>query len=115
MSLVRASRTPAPVARFAVELPEGHDPSRPYGANLAISPDGSTIVYVGPSAVVGEADQLWVPGCRSRIAERGEVEMRVIDKGLISRQTRHATGRIGSWHDKLADAVEDLGALVLPP
>lgn len=49
-----------PVTRYAVALPEGHDPTLTYGANVAISPDGSTIVYVGPSATPGVGQQLWV-------------------------------------------------------
>jgi serine/threonine-protein kinase len=51
-----------PVTRYGVMLPEGHDPARAYGANVAISPDGTTIVYVGPSERVGIAQQLWVRG-----------------------------------------------------
>jgi serine/threonine-protein kinase len=58
-SALRAARATAPVVRFAMELPEGHDPSRPYGANVVISPDGSTIVYAGPASTVGVATQLW--------------------------------------------------------
>ncbi|HUF76413.1 MAG TPA: protein kinase, partial [Longimicrobiales bacterium] len=56
-----APETPAPVSRYAVELPEGHDPAREFGANLALSPDGSRIVYVGPSATGGRGgQQLWM-------------------------------------------------------
>lgn len=50
----------APVAWFGVQLPEGHDPARSYGANVAISPDGGTIVYVGPSDQPGMPIQLWM-------------------------------------------------------
>ena len=49
-----------PVAWFGVQLPEGHDPARSYGANVAISPDGETIVYVGPSDQPGVPIQLWM-------------------------------------------------------
>jgi len=49
-----------PVTRYAVVLPEGHDPTRPYGSNLAVSPDGRTIVYVGPSTDGSAATQLWL-------------------------------------------------------
>jgi serine/threonine-protein kinase len=49
-----------PVTRYGVVLPEGHDPARSYGANVAISPDGATIVYVGPSEEAGVAQMLWV-------------------------------------------------------
>jgi eukaryotic-like serine/threonine-protein kinase len=48
-----------PVTRYAIALPEGHDPARTYGANVAISPDGATMVYVGPSTGAGST-QLWV-------------------------------------------------------
>jgi Tol biopolymer transport system component len=52
---------PAPVSRYAVGLPEGHNPGRDFGSNLAISPDGSRIVYVGPSAEGGRGgQQLWI-------------------------------------------------------
>ncbi len=52
---------PAPVSRYAVGLPEGHDPARDFGSNVAISPDGSRIVYVGPSATGGRGgQQLWL-------------------------------------------------------
>ena len=49
-----------PVAWYAVDLPEGHDPTRGYGANVAVSPDGSTIAYAGPSTEPGTASQLWI-------------------------------------------------------
>jgi serine/threonine-protein kinase len=48
-----------PVTRYAVMLPDDHDPAAPYGANLAISPDGSTLVYVGPGPD-GTGTQLWL-------------------------------------------------------
>jgi eukaryotic-like serine/threonine-protein kinase len=52
---------PAPVSRYAMELPEGHDPAREFGSNLALSPDGARIVYVGPSAAGGRGgQQLWM-------------------------------------------------------
>jgi len=51
----------APVSRYAVALPEAHDPAREFGSNLAISPDGSRIVYVGLSATGGRGgQQLWM-------------------------------------------------------
>jgi serine/threonine-protein kinase len=49
-----------PVTRYAVTLPDGHDPARPYGANLALSPDGSVLVYVGPAADGRVGTQLWM-------------------------------------------------------
>ena len=50
----------APVAWFGVELPAGHDPSLGFGTNVAISPDGETIVYTGPSTEPGIPNQLWM-------------------------------------------------------
>ena len=47
---------PAAVTRFAVETPDGHDWARNAG-DIAVSPDGSQIVYVGPSE---EGSQLWL-------------------------------------------------------
>ncbi|MDX1647157.1 MAG: hypothetical protein R3304_08425, partial [Longimicrobiales bacterium] len=49
-----------PVTRYAVGLPENHDPTRPYGANVAVSPDGERIVYAGPVAGQGVGLQLWL-------------------------------------------------------
>jgi serine/threonine-protein kinase len=49
-----------PVTRYAVSLPDGHDPARPYGANLALSPDGTVLVYVAPAADGRIASQLWM-------------------------------------------------------
>ncbi|MDT8341912.1 MAG: protein kinase, partial [Longimicrobiales bacterium] len=49
---------PGRVARFGVALPDGHDPGLPYGANVALSPDGGRLVYVGPMA--GGGQQLWL-------------------------------------------------------
>ncbi|MDX1645951.1 MAG: protein kinase [Longimicrobiales bacterium] len=49
-----------PVTRYAVQLPENHDPSRAYGANVAVSPDGRTIVYAGPTTQEGVGLQLWM-------------------------------------------------------
>jgi serine/threonine-protein kinase len=52
---------PRPVSRYGVALPDGHDPARDFGSNVAISPDGSRIVYVGPSASGGRGgQQLWM-------------------------------------------------------
>ncbi len=48
---------PAPIARYQMELPAGHNPARAYGDNLAVAPDGSSIVYVGPG---GQGTQLWI-------------------------------------------------------
>jgi serine/threonine-protein kinase len=52
---------PAPppmVARFAVALPEGQDVAGRFGSTVAISPDGSRFVYVGPGE--GGTPQLWL-------------------------------------------------------
>jgi len=49
-----------PVSRYAVELPEGHDPMQIFGSNIALSPDGSELVYVGPSADGKASTQLWL-------------------------------------------------------
>jgi eukaryotic-like serine/threonine-protein kinase len=52
---------PVPVSRYAIALPDGHDPARDFGSNLTISPDGSRFVYVGPSAAGGRGgQQLWM-------------------------------------------------------
>jgi serine/threonine-protein kinase len=48
---------PASIARYNVGLPADHNPSRAYGDNLAISPDGSAIVYAG---VGPQGSQLWI-------------------------------------------------------
>ena len=54
-------RSAAPVSRYAVALPDGHDPTRDFGSNIALSPDGSRLVYVGPSAAGGRGgQQLWM-------------------------------------------------------
>jgi Tol biopolymer transport system component len=55
-----AGPTELPITRYAVSLPEGHDPARPYGSNVAISPDGSTVVYVGPAENAPVGTQLWM-------------------------------------------------------
>jgi serine/threonine-protein kinase len=48
---------PAAVTRFALEMPEGHN--RPTGQpDLAISPDGAQVVYVGPAD--DGLNQLWL-------------------------------------------------------
>jgi serine/threonine-protein kinase len=60
MASLRAGATAVPVAQFAVALPDGHDPTVPYGHNVAISPDGSSIVYTGTSEEPGVAGQLWL-------------------------------------------------------
>jgi serine/threonine-protein kinase len=50
---------PAPVSRYAVGLPDGHDVSGAFGANVALSPDGSQLIYVarGPD---DNQDRLWL-------------------------------------------------------
>ncbi len=48
------------VSRYAVGLPEGHDPDGIFGSNLALSPDGSAMVYVGPAADGKGPSQLWL-------------------------------------------------------
>jgi Tol biopolymer transport system component len=58
-SLLARGDGPAPVARYAIALLEGHDPSRSQGDNLAIAPDGSSIVYAGPGVDAGTPLQLW--------------------------------------------------------
>ncbi len=56
-----APAPPVTVSRYAIELPDGHDPAREFGANITISPDGSRTVYVGPSASAGAGgQQLWM-------------------------------------------------------
>jgi serine/threonine-protein kinase len=50
---------PDPVARYAVQLPSGHDITDVYGSSLTIAPDGSAIVYVGPGEG-GSGQQLWL-------------------------------------------------------
>ncbi len=62
-----------------------------------------------------ETDEFRVPDSGGRIAERGEVEVGVIDKSLISFQACHAASRVGGRHDKFADLLKNLRALVLPP
>ncbi len=52
------SRTPLPVARYSLRLPDGHDIGQIHGSNLAVSPDGSRLVYVGPGA--SGRSQLWL-------------------------------------------------------
>ena len=48
---------PPPVARFALTTPEGQELVDQYGTTIALSPDGSRLVYVGP----GESGpQLWL-------------------------------------------------------
>ena len=47
------------MSRYAIELPEGHDPGQPFGTNIALSPDGTRMVYVGPGPN-GEGQQLWL-------------------------------------------------------
>jgi Tol biopolymer transport system component len=56
-----APRPETPVSRYAIVLPPAHDPARDFGSNLALSPDGTRIVYVGPSAAGGRGgQQLWM-------------------------------------------------------
>jgi serine/threonine-protein kinase len=51
---------PEPVSRYAVELPDGHNPGNVAGSNIALSPDGSEMVYVGPSTDGKASTQLWL-------------------------------------------------------
>jgi len=46
-----------PVLRFAMTLPQGQELSNARGTRIAISPDGSRLVYNGPGA---EGNQLWI-------------------------------------------------------
>jgi serine/threonine-protein kinase len=56
-----APSPPVTVSRYAIELPDGHDPTRDFGSNITISPDGSRMVYLGPSASGGAGgQQLWM-------------------------------------------------------
>jgi len=50
----------AVVSRYAVGLPDGHDPAAIFGSNVALSPDGSEMVYVGPAADGKGPSQLWL-------------------------------------------------------
>jgi serine/threonine-protein kinase len=59
-ALLRPSAPPV-VSRYAVIMPSDHDPAFNFGSNLALSPDGSRLVYVGPSASGGRGgQQLWM-------------------------------------------------------
>ncbi len=46
-----------PVLRFAMALPKGQELSNPRGTRIALSPDGSRLVYAGPGP---EGPQLWL-------------------------------------------------------
>jgi serine/threonine-protein kinase len=48
------------VARYAIALLEGHDPARQQGDNVAIAPDGSSIIYSGPGTSADTPSQLWL-------------------------------------------------------
>ena len=59
--LVRAfasPEAPGPVSRYSIALPPGHDVGDFRGSNLAVSPDGSHIAYVGPGP--DDAPMIWV-------------------------------------------------------
>lgn len=49
-----------PVARLPLRLPDGHPFGRNHGSNLALSPDGSMLVYVGPASEANGRSQLWL-------------------------------------------------------
>ncbi len=51
---------PEVVSRWAVELPAGHDPTQIFGSNVALSPNGSEMVYSGPAADGKGSSQLWL-------------------------------------------------------
>ncbi len=51
---------PGVVSRYAVGLPDGHDISQIFGSNVALSPDGSELVYSGPAADGKGPSQLWL-------------------------------------------------------
>jgi Tol biopolymer transport system component len=53
-------QAPRPVARYAVQLPPGHDINRVVGPNLTLSPDGSVMVYAGPRTDGQSGSQLWL-------------------------------------------------------
>lgn len=57
--MMRGSTGEVPVARYAIVLLDGHDPTRAPASSLAIAPDGSSIVYAGPAGA-GVTSQLWV-------------------------------------------------------
>ncbi len=57
--MVRGSDGDVPVARYAIALLDGHDPTRTPANSLAIAPDGSSIVYAGPAGA-GVPSRLWV-------------------------------------------------------
>jgi len=57
-ALMRGS-PPQPVSRFVVGLPEGHDIAGIFGANVALSPDGSQMVYAAKDPKDG-SDRLWL-------------------------------------------------------
>ena len=48
------------MSRYAVGLPTGHNPGRVFGSNVAVSPDGSALVYVGPLVGDTTGQQLWL-------------------------------------------------------
>ncbi len=58
--VILKSGAPRPVARYSLRLPDGHDIGQIHGSNLAVSPDGSRLVYVGPGPGVSGRSQLWL-------------------------------------------------------
>jgi eukaryotic-like serine/threonine-protein kinase len=54
---VRVPSSAAPVARYGMLLPDGHRPLVGVGSNVAVSPDGDAVVYVGPGT---SGTQLWL-------------------------------------------------------
>ena len=48
---------PNPVIRYALALPEGEELLGTFGTSVALSPDGSLLVYVGPGE---QGQQLWL-------------------------------------------------------
>jgi serine/threonine-protein kinase len=58
-ALMLRSDPSQPVARYAVGLPRNQHVMEGFGSNVTISPDGSAIVYVGPTED-GFGQQLWL-------------------------------------------------------
>jgi len=51
---------PEVVSRYAVGLPPGQQIIQDFGTNIALSPDGSELVYAGPAADGKGPSQLWL-------------------------------------------------------
>jgi len=58
-ALMLRSEPSQPIARYAVGLPRSQHVMEGFGSNVTISPDGSAIVYVGPTED-GFGQQLWL-------------------------------------------------------